>query len=143
MCVLLGTLGRKVHLNFLSSIDSGAISIDGQDIRKVTQTSLRQSIGIVPRDTVLFNDTVAYNIAYGRTGAGQGEVEAAAEAAPTPSCWRRVGATQRCGTCSKAAPRRRLPLEPGSGGFLAPCHEAEGAQAGQYQDHGTRLRHRR
>ncbi|MGH8795470.1 MAG: ABCB family ABC transporter ATP-binding protein/permease [Caldimonas sp.] len=62
-------------------VDAGAISIDGQDIRSVTQQSLRQSIGIVPQDTVLFNDTVEYNIAYGRTGAGPGEVEAAAKAA--------------------------------------------------------------
>jgi ATP-binding cassette subfamily B protein len=62
-------------------VDAGSISIDGQDIRRVTQQSLRQSIGIVPQDTVLFNDTVEYNIAYGRTGASRGEVEAAARAA--------------------------------------------------------------
>jgi ATP-binding cassette subfamily B protein len=62
-------------------IDSGRITIDGQDIRQVTQTSLRRSIGIVPQDTVLFNDTVAYNIAYGRPGASQDEIEAAARSA--------------------------------------------------------------
>ena len=62
-------------------VSTGAISIDGQDIRSVTQLSLRQSIGIVPQDTVLFNDTVEYNIAYGRTGAGRAEVEGAARAA--------------------------------------------------------------
>ena len=62
-------------------VSSGSISIDGQDIRQVTQLSLRQSIGIVPQDTVLFNDTVEYNIAYGRTGASRAEVEAAAKAA--------------------------------------------------------------
>jgi ATP-binding cassette, subfamily B, heavy metal transporter len=62
-------------------VDAGAISIDAQDIREVTQQSLRQAIGIVPQDTVLFNDTVEYNIAYGRTGAGRAEVEAAARAA--------------------------------------------------------------
>ena len=62
-------------------VDAGSISIDGQDIRRVTQQSLRQSIGIVPQDTVLFNDTVEYNIAYGRTGAGRAEVEDAARAA--------------------------------------------------------------
>jgi ABC-type transport system involved in Fe-S cluster assembly fused permease/ATPase subunit len=73
------TLARLLYRFY--DISSGAISIDGQDIRKVTQTSLRQAIGIVPQDTVLFNDTVAYNIAYGRTGASQGEVEAAAKAA--------------------------------------------------------------
>jgi len=62
-------------------VDAGRISIDGQDIRDVTQKSLREAIGIVPQDTVLFNDTVEYNIAYGRTVAGRGEVEAAARAA--------------------------------------------------------------
>jgi ABC-type transport system involved in Fe-S cluster assembly fused permease/ATPase subunit len=62
-------------------VGSGRISIDGQDIRTVTQQSLRQSIGIVPQDTVLFNDTVEYNIAYGRTGASREEVEGAARAA--------------------------------------------------------------
>ncbi len=62
-------------------IDAGRITIDGQDIRQVTQTSLRRSIGIVPQDTVLFNDTVAYNIAYGRPGASQAEIEAAARSA--------------------------------------------------------------
>jgi ATP-binding cassette subfamily B protein len=60
---------------------SGAITIDGQDIRRVTQASLRSAIGIVPQDTVLFNDTVAYNIGYGRTGASRVEIEAAARAA--------------------------------------------------------------
>jgi ATP-binding cassette, subfamily B, heavy metal transporter len=62
-------------------VDAGRISIDGQDIRDVTQKSLREAIGIVPQDTVLFNDTVEYNIAYGRTGAEHAEVEAAARAA--------------------------------------------------------------
>ena len=62
-------------------VGGGSISIDGQDIRHVTQQSLRRAIGIVPQDTVLFNDTVEYNIAYGRTGAGRAEVEGAARAA--------------------------------------------------------------
>jgi ATP-binding cassette subfamily B protein len=62
-------------------VDRGAILIDGQDIREVTQTSLRQAIGIVPQDTVLFNDTIAYNIAYGKPGTEQSEIEAAARAA--------------------------------------------------------------
>ena len=62
-------------------VGDGAISIDGQDIRDVTQLSLRRSIGVVPQDTVLFNDTVAANIAYGRPGASQEEVEAAARVA--------------------------------------------------------------
>ena len=62
-------------------VNAGRISIDGQDIRHVTQQSLRQAIGIVPQDTVLFNDTVEYNIAYGRTGASRDEVEGAAKAA--------------------------------------------------------------
>ncbi|MEO6032747.1 MAG: ABC transporter ATP-binding protein/permease [Burkholderiaceae bacterium] len=62
-------------------VNAGIISIDGQDIRQVTQQSLREAIGIVPQDTVLFNDTVQYNIAYGRTFASREEVEAAARAA--------------------------------------------------------------
>ena len=62
-------------------VNAGRIRIDGQDIRSVTQLSLRQSIGIVPQDTVLFNDTVEYNIAYGQTGASRAEVEGAARAA--------------------------------------------------------------
>ena len=62
-------------------VNAGRILIDGQDIRGVTQQSLRQSIGIVPQDTVLFNDTVEYNIAYGRTGASREAVEGAAKAA--------------------------------------------------------------
>ena len=62
-------------------IQQGRITIAGQEIRSVTQSSVRQAIGIVPQDTVLFNDTVAYNIAYGRPGATQAEVEDAARAA--------------------------------------------------------------
>ncbi|WP_457442975.1 ABCB family ABC transporter ATP-binding protein/permease [Roseateles sp. P5_E4] len=73
------TLARLLYRFY--DIDSGAIRIDGQDIRTVTQSSLRRAIGIVPQDTVLFNDTVAYNIAYGRPGASQQEVEGAARAA--------------------------------------------------------------
>ena len=60
---------------------SGRILIDGQDIRDVTQSSLRAAVGIVPQDSVLFNDTIGYNIAYGRDGAGAIEVEAAARGA--------------------------------------------------------------
>ena len=63
------------------AVPAGRISIAGQDIRAVTQASVRQAIGIVPQDTVLFNDTVEYNIAYGRTGASRAEVEEAARAA--------------------------------------------------------------
>ena len=62
-------------------VGAGAITIDGQDIRHVTQGSVRRAMGIVPQDTVLFNDTVRYNIAYGRTNATEGEVEQAAKAA--------------------------------------------------------------
>ncbi len=62
-------------------VTGGRISIDGQDIRDVTQESLRATIGIVPQDTVLFNDTIYYNIAYGRPDATREEVEAAAKAA--------------------------------------------------------------
>ena len=62
-------------------VTGGAISFDQQNINQVTQKSLRASIGIVPQDTVLFNDTIAYNIAYGKPGASQEEIEAAARAA--------------------------------------------------------------
>ena len=62
-------------------VQQGRITIAGQDIRNVTQGSVRQAIGIVPQDTVLFNDTVEYNIAYGRPGASRTEVESAAKAA--------------------------------------------------------------
>jgi len=58
---------------------SGRITIDGQDIAQVTQDSLRHAIGIVPQDMVLFNDTIGYNIGYGREGADQGAIEAAAK----------------------------------------------------------------
>ena len=62
-------------------VQQGFIRIAGQDIRQVTQASVRQALGIVPQDTVLFNDTVAYNIAYGRPGASQAEIEGAARSA--------------------------------------------------------------
>ncbi|MDZ7654120.1 MAG: ABC transporter ATP-binding protein/permease [Burkholderiaceae bacterium] len=62
-------------------VDGGAVQIDGQDVREVTQSSLRAAIGIVPQDTVLFNDTIEYNIAYGRPGATRDEVVAAAKSA--------------------------------------------------------------
>ncbi|HEY0626059.1 MAG TPA: ABC transporter ATP-binding protein/permease [Allosphingosinicella sp.] len=60
---------------------AGRITVDSQDIKSVTQTSLRGAIGIVPQDSVLFNDTVGYNIGYGRDGAAQAEIEAAAKGA--------------------------------------------------------------
>jgi ABC-type transport system involved in Fe-S cluster assembly fused permease/ATPase subunit len=62
-------------------VNSGSISIDGQDLRHVTQESLRSAIGIVPQDTVLFNDTIEYNIAYGRPGASHDDIVSAARAA--------------------------------------------------------------
>ncbi|AQZ51968.1 ABCB family ABC transporter ATP-binding protein/permease [Martelella mediterranea] len=62
-------------------VNEGAITIDGQDLREVRQSSLREAIGMVPQDTVLFNDTIAYNIRYGRTSATDEEVNAAAELA--------------------------------------------------------------
>ena len=62
-------------------IQSGSVTIDGQDIRDVTQASLRKAIGIVPQDTVLFNDTIRYNIAYGRVGAREEEILEAARLA--------------------------------------------------------------
>ncbi|MCO5108595.1 MAG: ABC transporter ATP-binding protein/permease [Burkholderiaceae bacterium] len=73
------TLARLLYRFY--DVGSGRIAIDGQDLREVTQASLRAAIGIVPQDTVLFNDTIRYNIGYGRPGAEQPEIEAAARAA--------------------------------------------------------------
>jgi len=71
------TIGRLLFRFY--DVSSGALSIDGQDVRDVTQLSLHQSIGVVPQDTVLFNDTILYNIAYGREGASRAEIEEAAK----------------------------------------------------------------
>jgi ATP-binding cassette subfamily B protein len=73
------TLARLLYRFY--DVQQGRITIAGQDIKRVTQASVRQAIGIVPQDTVLFNDTVEYNIAYGKPGATHAEVEAAARAA--------------------------------------------------------------
>ncbi len=73
------TIGRLLFRFY--DVSAGALKIDGQDVRDVTQKSLRAQIGVVPQDTVLFNDTVGYNIAYGRENATQKEVEEAAKAA--------------------------------------------------------------
>jgi ATP-binding cassette subfamily B protein len=73
------TISRLLYRFY--DIQSGAIMIDGQNVRLVTQRSLRRAIGMVPQDTVLFNDTIAYNIRYGRPDATQAEVEAAARIA--------------------------------------------------------------
>jgi ATP-binding cassette, subfamily B, heavy metal transporter len=62
-------------------VEAGSITIDGQDLRDITQASLRRAIGIVPQDTVLFNDTIEYNIAYGKPGATKEQIVAAARAA--------------------------------------------------------------
>ena len=62
-------------------VQQGRILLDGQDIKSVQQASLRQALGIVPQDTVLFNDTIGYNIAYGRPGSSEQDVHAAARAA--------------------------------------------------------------
>jgi ABC-type transport system involved in Fe-S cluster assembly fused permease/ATPase subunit len=73
------TIGRLLFRFY--DVSGGALSIDGQDVRDVTQESLHKAIGVVPQDTVLFNDTIRYNIAYGRDGASQKEIEEAARAA--------------------------------------------------------------
>lgn len=73
------TIGRLLFRFY--DVSGGALRIDGQDLRDVTQTSLHSQIGVVPQDTVLFNDTIYYNIAYGRPEATRSEVEAAAKAA--------------------------------------------------------------
>jgi ATP-binding cassette subfamily B protein len=73
------TLARLLFRFF--DVDGGRITIDGQDIRTVTQDSLRSAIGVVPQDTVLFNDTLYQNLAYGRPGASEEEVRRAAKLA--------------------------------------------------------------
>ncbi|HYC99258.1 ABC transporter ATP-binding protein/permease [Brevundimonas sp.] len=73
------TIGRLLFRFY--DVGDGCITIDGQDVREITQESLRRVIGVVPQDTVLFNDTIYYNIAYGRTGASRDEVEHAARSA--------------------------------------------------------------
>jgi ATP-binding cassette subfamily B protein len=73
------TIGRLLFRFY--DVTDGAVRIDGQDVRDVTQTSLHDSIGVVPQDTVLFNDTIRYNIAYGRAGATEDDIIAAARAA--------------------------------------------------------------
>ncbi len=73
------TLSRLIY-RFYDVIE-GAITIDGQDVRSVTQESLRAAVGMVPQDTVLFNDTVAYNIGYGRPGASDEQIQEAANMA--------------------------------------------------------------
>jgi ABC-type transport system involved in Fe-S cluster assembly fused permease/ATPase subunit len=73
------TLSRLLYRFY--DIQSGAITVDGQDIRGITQKSLRSVIGMVPQDTVLFNDTVAYNIRYGRPSASEADVKQAADIA--------------------------------------------------------------
>ncbi|MBE9476032.1 MAG: ABC transporter ATP-binding protein/permease [Proteobacteria bacterium] len=73
------TVGRLLFRFY--DVGTGALRIDGQDVRNITQSSLHGQIGIVPQDTVLFNDTIGYNVAYGREGASHDEVVAAAKAA--------------------------------------------------------------
>ena len=81
------TLARLLYRFY--DVGAGAILVNGRDIRELTQDSLRAAIGIVPQDTVLFNDTILYNIQYGRPQAAPAEVIDAARAAPIPSSSRR------------------------------------------------------
>jgi ABC-type transport system involved in Fe-S cluster assembly fused permease/ATPase subunit len=73
------TIGRLLYRFY--DVDQGTIRIDGHDLREITQQSLRASIGVVPQDTVLFNETIYYNIAYGKPGVTPAEVEHAARTA--------------------------------------------------------------
>ncbi len=73
------TIARLLYRFY--DVTGGSIRIDGQDLRDVSQHSLRSAIGIVPQDSVLFNDSIGYNIGYGRENAGQAEIEAAAKGA--------------------------------------------------------------
>jgi len=77
------TISRLLYRFY--DVTKGRITIDGQDIREISQDSLRAAIGIVPQDTVLFNDTIYYNIAYGRPGANPSEIEEAARMASVHS----------------------------------------------------------
>jgi ABC-type transport system involved in Fe-S cluster assembly fused permease/ATPase subunit len=73
------TLARLLYRFY--DVNGGQIRIAGQDLRQLTQASVRQAIGIVPQDTVLFNDSIGYNVGYGRPGATQAQIEEAARAA--------------------------------------------------------------
>ena len=73
------TLARLLYRFY--DVNSGRITVNGQDVRAVQQSTLRAEIGIVPQDTVLFNDTIEYNIGYGKTGASKGEIVGAAKSA--------------------------------------------------------------
>jgi ATP-binding cassette subfamily B protein len=73
------TIGRLLFRFY--DVSGGGLSIDGQDVRDVTQESLHDAIGVVPQDTVLFNDTILYNIAYGKASATRAQIEGAAKAA--------------------------------------------------------------
>lgn len=73
------TIGRLLFRFY--DVTGGRLTIDGQDVRDVTLSSLHQAVGVVPQDTVLFNDTIRYNIAYGRDNATQDQIEGAARAA--------------------------------------------------------------
>src|SRR5690606_29226134 len=84
------TLARLLYRFY--EVGSGAVRINGEDIRELTQDSLRSAIGIVPQDTVLFNDSIFYNIQYGRPGASEDEVYAAARAAQLDGFIRRLPA---------------------------------------------------
>ncbi len=105
-------------------VNEGSIAIDGQDLRDVQQSSLRAAIGIVPQDTVLFNDTVYYNIAYGRPSATREEVEAGREAGAHPRFRQRAarrlqvhGGRARAETLRRReAARRHRPHHPETAG---------------------------
>ena len=82
------TISRLLYRFY--DVQGGAIAIDGQDLRHITQASLRDAIGIVPQDTVLFNDSIDYNIHYGRAGASESERRRAAELARIDDFIRRL-----------------------------------------------------
>lgn len=97
-------------------VTAGCIMLDGHDIRTLSQAALRGAVGVVPQDTILFNDTIGYNIAYGRLGASQAEVEQAARLAcihdfimtlpeATPPAWASAGSSFLAGR-SSASPSR-------------------------------------
>ncbi len=132
------TIGRLLFRFY--DVTGGALRIDGQDVRDVTQDSLHAQIGVVPQDTVLFNDTILYNIAYGRPEASRDEIEAAARAAQHPRLHRLAarGLRDHGGRARAEAVGRRE----AAGGHRADAAEGPADPAAGRGDHGARHRDR-
>ena len=132
------TIGRLLFRFY--DVTGGAVLIDGQDVRDVTQASLRAAIGIVPQDTVLFNDTIYYNIAYGRPEASRDEVEAAARAAQIHDFI--AGLPQGYETDGRRARAEALGRREAAGGDRADAAEGPADPAARRGDERARQRDR-